>query len=280
MISKSNITFVVFARDEAQRIPYLLKNFQSYGDILIMLDDRTVDNTAEIAESFGARVYKFKNVGWTEDENTVNLVFGLVKTPWLYWAYVDELLPRSLLEKMVELSNQNQYEAIWMKRKNYHYGGVNLQNSPTLRFFKKGAIDFSQNKIGEFGKIVAPKEKVLFLPQQDNYAIHHFSTYDLNKFELAHNKYSNLEAKMNFDQGIKFSSFKLIFKPIYYFLRYLIAGGAWRRGWQGIIIAANYAFFFFNTQAKMWELENKVNIDSIEKKYDELKEKILKELEN
>ncbi|MBI4095135.1 MAG: hypothetical protein HY435_03010 [Candidatus Liptonbacteria bacterium] len=273
------ITFVVFARDESRRIPYLLRNLGGYGGVLVMLDDRTRDDTAAEARKFGARVELFQHPGWTEGAETVALVEKLAKTDWLYWAYVDELLTKSLLEKMAMLSRQDNYRAVWMWRKNYNYGGVKLDDGYTLRFFKKGAIDFMGNQIGRFGKIAVPEDQVLYLPRGEKYAVHHFSTYDVSKFEAAHGKYSTEEAKANLRLGRHFSGLKLVGKPIYFFLKYMIVGGAWRWGWRGLIITAQYCFYFFNIQAKMWEIENNVTVESMEKTYDSMKDKLLSDFD-
>ena len=273
-----NLTFVIFVRDEARRIEYFLRNVKWCGEILVMIDDRTVDNTAEIAKSFGARVHLFKHTGWTEGEEMTDFVIGLVHTDWIYWGYVDELIALPLVKKFAELSKQDVYSVVWVRRKNYNYGGVNMHNPYTLRFFKKGTIDFKGNIIGHFGKVVAPAGEILYLPQRDDMSIHHFSTYNLEKFELAHSRYSTLEAEDNIKSGYRgFSGFKLVVKPIYLFILFYVRGGAWRWGWRGLIICANYSFFYFNILAKMWEIENGVTLASIEEEYDRLKEKLLNE---
>ena len=107
--------------------------------------------------------------------------------------------------------------------------------------------------------------------------MHHFSTYDLKKFEEAHSPYSTEEAKANLRLSRRFSGFKLIGKPGYFFFKYMLVGGAWRWGWRGFIITAQYCFYFFNIQAKMWEFEHGVDVQSIERIYDRLKKEFLKD---
>lgn len=274
---KSNITFVLVVYNEAKRIHYVLDNLKGWGKILIV-DDESEDETVAIAKNYDCRVISQRRRGWAEDEQSMNFILDQVTTDWIYYGFVDELLPRRLLEEMLEISLQSKYRVVQIRRKNLNYGGVNLQNGTTCRFWYKGAIDFRNNIFGHFGKIVVSQAETLSLPKRDDYSIWHFSVYDLSRFEMAHSKYSSLEAISNIKGGKKFSSSRLILKPIYYFLRYMIVGGAWRWGWRGLIIAANYAFYFFNTQAKMWEIEHSVDVQMIEKDYSKIKEKLLKEL--
>ena len=275
MKKKGDITFVIFTYNEEHRLPYVLRAFHGYGDIMI-IDNWSTDKTIEIAKKYTPLVFQRDKVPFTEDEGTANYVFERAKTKWFYWGYADELLSKPLLEKMAEISLQDKYKVAWIRRKNYNYGGVNLKNGLTLRFFKKGAIDFTGNQIGRFGKIVASSDEIVTLPRADTHAIHHFSTYDIARFEAGHSKYSTEEAKANLRLGRHFSGFKLIVKPIYFFLRFMVIGGAWRWGWRGLIITAQYCFYFFNIQAKMWEIEHGANLESIEKEYDKMKENLLR----
>ena len=275
---KGDVTFVIFTYNEEHRLPYVLRAIHGYGDIMI-IDNWSTDRTIEVAKKYTPFVFQRDKVPFTESEESVKYVFERAKTNWFYWGYADELLPRPLVEKMADVSLQDRYKIVWIRRKNYNYGGVNLQNGLALRFFRKGAIDFRGNQIGRFGKVVVSENEVVTFPQTDAYSIHHFSTYNLEKFERSHSGYSTEEAKANLSLGRHFSGFKLIVKPIYYFLRYMIVGGAWRWGWRGLIITAQYCFYFFNIQAKMWEMEHGVTAESIESKYSEIKENILKEFD-
>ncbi len=243
----------------------------------MIIDNYSTDNTVEIAKRYTNEVYLYKNTGWVEDEQTTNFVLGKVTTDWVYWGSVDELLPKTLLNKLVELSFQDQYKLVIMRRRNYHYGSktLYLQNALQQRFFRKGAIDFKNNKIHAFGKVLVSPHEILYLPMNDSYSIHHFSTYNISKFEIAHSKYSDIEAKQKFENGVKFSRLKLFLHPIMIFLRYYFINGGWKSGWRGFFMTMQYCFFFFNGQAKIWELENDIILETIEKSYDRLKDEMI-----
>src|SRR3989338_7687279 len=153
--NRHNLRFVIPAKNEEKRIKYVLDCLKGYGNILL-LNDGSSDRTVEIARQYlDLTVHDIESsFGVTETEEIMEIVHRLVSTDWIYWGFVDEILARPLVEKMTELSLQDKYRAVWIRRKNYNYGGVNLDNGYALRFFKKGAIDFKDNKIGRFGKIV------------------------------------------------------------------------------------------------------------------------------
>lgn len=276
-----NITFVLFAYNEERRIQYVLRNLQPYGHILVV-DNMSTDRTVEISKSFGADVFSRKNdLGWGESEDEVARVLSKVKTNWVYWGSVDELCPRELLEKFVEVSSEDKYQIVYARRKNINYGieKMVLDVPFQVRLFRRGSIDFKGNTIHNFGRIVCKPEEILRLPKTDKYSVYHFSTYDLGKFELNHHTYSGIEAKQKIDKGKKFSLMRLIIFPAVVFFKFYILNGVWRFGVAGLIMCMEYLFFRFNVAAKMWEIENGVNLESIEKKYDAMKEKLLSDNE-
>jgi hypothetical protein len=88
---------------------------------------------------------------------------------------------------------------------------------------------------------------------------------------MAHSAYSDVEAAAVED----FSPVTLMFAPLKWFLKYFFKHGGWRGGWAGYIMVMQYAFFHFNVQAKVWERKNNVTLESIEKRYDVIKEKLI-----
>lgn len=273
------ITFVIFTFNEERRIEYVLRRFQAYGKILIV-DNFSTDKTVEIAKKYQANVFQRKNeMGWGEEEHEVERILSKVDTEWVYWGYADEIAAPGLLEKMVEVSTGSKYKIIKFQRRNVHYGvkDLYLENAIQYRYFKKGSIDFKGNKIHGFGNIVCKNEEILELPLVDDYALFHFSTYNISKYEQNHSVYSDVEAKHNVEKGKKIKVKHLIARPIKMFLKYYIINGGWKAGIPGLIMTMQYCFFTFNTLAKTREIDNNVTLETIEKNYDKLKEDMLKQ---
>ncbi len=117
------------------------------------------------------------------------------------------------------------------------------------------------------------------MPLDEKYYIHHLSTYNVKKFEQGYMKYADIEADLRFQAGERASFMKLCFTlPVYFFV-YFFWQGAWRSGKPGLIMVVQFMIYRFNTWARIWELENGVTIQSIEKNYDLIREDILKKIE-
>jgi glycosyltransferase involved in cell wall biosynthesis len=269
---KNKITFIVFTYNESRRIEYILKSFEGFGAVVIM-DNYSTDNTADIARSYGAKVFLHHHPGYAEEETVAKNAIGKAETDWIYWGYADELLPKTLLRKLVALAADDNIKVVNIPKKNLHYGmeDFNLESGgASPRLFRKKALDFTGTLIHQFGKVTCCPEEVVTLEPRDEFSIYHCSTYTISKFEIGHSKYSDIEAR----QEGKFQIRKLLF-PVKFFVRHYLFKRPWQFGIGGFIYVMQYCFFYFNIQAKKWEIENGITLDSIEAKYDAIKEKLL-----
>ncbi len=268
------ITFLLFTYNEARRIEYVLRCFQSFGRIVVM-DNHSTDETVAIARRYGAEVYDHDHPGYVEEERVAANALAKVSTDWVYWAYGDEILPKPLLKRLNEIAAEGRYKLVNIPRKNLHYGIETLNfdsGGRNPRFFRKGSMDFACTQIHQFGRFTGGPDEVLNLPVEDRFSIYHCSTYNIRKFEQAHSRYSDIEAGHG-----SFSPRRLFMHPFRKFFYYYFRRGAWKSGWAGFIMVMQYCFFLFNVHAKRWENKYGVTLESIEKNYDRVKERLLRE---
>lgn len=274
----AEITFLVFTFNEARRLDYILRCIQPYGDIVV-IDNFSADKTVEIARRYTGKVYQFKNPGYVENEETMSFALSKANTKWVYLTYVDELLPKPLLEELVRISKQDRYDIVEIYRKNYMYGQeVYNYGKHHLRMFLPNSVDFKGNIVHKLGHYLVSKDRVQKISATDNMSIWHFSSYNSNKLESAHNRYANLEASQLHAAGKRFSGLRAIFKFIFYFWGTYVGLGGIRGGWPGLFISVQIAYFKFSIEARLWEFENNVTLESIEETYDKLKERLIKPL--
>ena len=67
------------------------------GDILVV-DHYSGDRTVEVAKKLGAKVIKYKNLGWSESKEQMDFIFSHVKTDWICIGSADELIPETCLK--------------------------------------------------------------------------------------------------------------------------------------------------------------------------------------
>ncbi len=273
-----NISFVIFTYNEEQRIEYVIKNFINYGDVLVM-DYGSTDRTKEIAEQCGATyILRPKMEGHIENEKMLAFVEEQVKTDWIYWGHADQMMPKQLLDKLAELSKQDRYKYVYLPFHTYLFGDVEhvmLKGSYPI-FFRKGFVDFSTNKMHGLGRFTGESDEVLWLLDSKEYAVRHYSLYDVNKFVAGHLKYANMEAQQKFEDGKKFSVYRLIGGMVRYFFMYYKL--AWRSGIRGLIASLLNAFFRGMVYMRLYELEHDITLESIETQFREDKIKLLEDL--
>lgn len=278
---KGNISFVICVYNEEKRIGSVIKNFINYGEVIV-LDGGSTDNTKAISESLGAKFYirpKSDKV-YLETQEMYDFIITVVETDWIYWGFADNLMPRQLLEKLVEVSRQKVIKYVYVPIHTYLWGDT---KAPILKgaypnFFMKDMVDFSLNKIHGLGRFLGNKNEILRLPDKKEFAIRHYSLYDLNKFVVGHLRYANAEAQQKFSDGKKFSVFYLVGGMLRYFVMYFKRG--FRTGSSGLIVSLCNMFFRFMVYARLYELENNITLDSIEAIYLEDKLKLLYEIEH
>ena len=270
---KNKITFILFAFNEESRIQYPIECFLPFGDVLVV-DNFSVDKTVEIATRCGAKVIQYdnsKNMGIAECSEEASFVFQHVNTEWVFWGYVDEMIPKVCLELYLDLTQtKSPYKIIVQKHKTMLYD-PSLEFMPAnvvIRLFKVGAIEFlpagtAIHSLGRISKNVR-KEELYFLPPVDQLSIHHFSVYTTEKLTNTHNRYSNFHAKLMLKEvGI----INIIFKPIIVFLFIYLIQGSWRKGILGFIVARQYSNYIFQVLCKAYEINNKIDSNSIEEKF-------------
>lgn len=280
MQQKSNITFILFSFNEEIRIEYVVRNLVPFGEV-ILLDGGSTDRTKEIAEKFGAKFVVRPKIttAYVETSEMFEFAKSVSSNEWLYWGYVDNLLPKTLLNRMVEIAKENIFSYVHIPVYTYLWGEINV---PVIKafygnFFKKSLMDFSNNKMHGVGKFIGKKEEMLYLPNKLEYAIRHFSLYDLNKFVGGHLKYANAEAEEKLNGGIRFSTIYMLGSMANYF--YLFYKRGFKAGVKGLFISLLYVFFRLLVFVRLYELENNITLESIEKDFVKEKLKLVEEVE-
>ncbi len=276
----SNISFVIFTKNEEKRIGYIIRNFIKYGEVLVF-DDYSNDKTQEIVESLGGKfITRPPTIKQPDTIEMYSFARQYIMNDWIFWGCADHMLPVELLEKMREISLQSKYKCAQVPIFTYLFGDTKnpAHKGYNSRFFKKDSVNFANNYFHGLGQFTGAKDEILFLPMCEEYAIHHYSLYDLHKFLSKHLAYAEVEAQEKFEKNKKFSIFLMFGAMLRYFIMFYKY--SFRNGVRGLNVAILYAFFRSMVYIKLYEIENGINLESIESKFTKSKEQILKEIEN
>lgn len=274
----SNITFAILTYNEEKRISYTIRNLIKYGEVVI-LDGESTDKTKEISEKLGAKFFVRPPSSWPPVENQINFDFlkSIIKTDWIYWGYADNILPKKLLEQLTLISKQNIIKMVYAPLYTYLWGNVDnyAQKAYIPVLYHKDFISFSNARIHSMGDFTGNKSEQLTLPDTEEYAVKHFSLYDMHKFVSGHLKYAEVEAEGKFSSGKKFSVIRMLAAMVRYM--WIYGKCSYKNGVLGLMIILHYAFFRLMAYTKLYELEHGITLEKIEQNYSVLKEKILKD---
>lgn len=272
MVYSDKITFVIFTYNEEARIERVIRNFSGWARILIV-DNHSTDATRDISEKMGAEVFLNKNNGWFEDYETIQRIQDRVETPWLYWGFADELLDHETLDVIIQAVESGLYKIVNIARKNYYYGRFchDAYADRLNRIFEKDAIDFFGNVIHSFGKPAVPNDKILFLNSKI-YFVRHFISNNAKSYLATIDRYTDIQAK----EHAGFSIFRLFAHLVKSFLKNYIFGGAYKAGKPGLFIVLQMMYYQCILLMKIYEKDNSLSIDGIEKLNNLEREKMLK----
>ncbi|MFH1601898.1 MAG: glycosyltransferase family 2 protein [Candidatus Shapirobacteria bacterium] len=247
------ISGVVIAKDEEGRIKKCLESLR-FCDEIIVIDDYSTDNTAKIARSRGAAVYKkHLNQDFSSQRN-----FGLAKAKneWVFFLDADEKVTPSLSQEIVRHlrnANKEKNKGFYFFRQDY-FLNQKLNFGETahvklLRLAKKSAGKWKGRVHEEW--IVKGKTGFFQNP------LLHYPHRELSDLLAKINFYSGLKAQELAKKGEKSSLSMIIAFPLGKFLKNYFWLQGFRDKTAGFIFAMAMSFHSFLTRAKLWQSSKK-----------------------
>lgn len=267
-----DLTFVVFAYNEEARIERVVRNFVRSGRVLVV-DNHSTDRTREIAERAGASILVHKNPGWVEDENTVSVVKAAVVTPWIYWAFADEMVDGPTMAAILAAIAAGDCSIINIARKNYYYGEFcQGAYADTLnRVFRKEAIDFTGNKIHQFGRPTVPAAAVRRLDPSKFY-VHHFISHTAKDYLRSIDRYTDIEPKTVPSSTVR----RIIASMVKTFIANYILRKGYKAGLPCFFVIVQQAYYTALLNMKRHEAANGLVREVIEERNNAVRDRLLR----
>ncbi len=246
--TNQKITGVVITLNESSNIKECLESLKNVCDELIVVDSNSKDNTVEIAESMGAKVYKQSYLGDGPQKN-----FGLqyASNKWILSLDADERLTEEMIKdiKSLDLDNttndayafrrRNLIGSRWLKRCGWYPDYCTRLYNKDLTRFK----DVKQHSYVDAKNVQKLKSDIL-----------HYSFKNIGElFAKPGRPFTSRGAKILYKQGKKVNAFTPVTHSVNAFIRkYFIQGGI-LAGIDGLTVSLSAAIYAYIKYARLLE---------------------------
>jgi tetratricopeptide (TPR) repeat protein len=133
MTQNSNLSLSIIVKNEAKNLSNCLQSVQNFVDEIILIDTGSTDNTKEIAQSFGAKIYNYL---WQDDfAQARNYALEYVTTEWVLVLDADEVLNPSVIPHFQEAISQKYALVVNLIRE--EIGSLSSPYSQLSRLFRR-----------------------------------------------------------------------------------------------------------------------------------------------
>lgn len=246
---KLSVAFITFNEDRI--IEKNLNSIHDLADEIIVVDSFSTDHTVEICEKFSKVKFvqkKFEGFGKQK-----NYAISLCSGDWILFLDADEIPDQQAqqsIKKIVEANTPpfNVYEIAFNNiflGKALKYGGWG--NTKRERLFKRNFGKYSEDIVHECFITSEKKGKI-------EGKINHYTYKDIYHHIEKSNKYTSMMAEKMYANGKRSNALKIIFKPIYQFIKSYIIRLGFLDGLVGYYAAATAAFYTFLKYKKLHEI--------------------------
>ncbi len=260
------ISVYIIAFNEEDKIRQALESVQ-WADEIIVADSFSTDHTADIAQSYGARVVQIPFNGFGSLRNDA---INACSHPWIFSLDSDERCTeeaRQEIEAIIsswDIKDQDSLDAYYVPRRNYfmgqwikHAGFYPDYRQPQL--FRKGALRFKDDAVHERYEVISDKPcgyMTAFINQ--------IPFKNLEEIIHKANRYSTLGAQKLHKSGKRAGLFTAFSHGFWAAFTLYVLKLGFLDGWPGLIIAfANFEGTFYK-YAKLY-LKQK-GLDSFDSK--------------
>lgn len=244
------ISVIIIAKNEAENLKRSLPKLHWCDDI-VLIDDCSSDQTAEIAKSFGAKVFQRAFDGFGTQKQ-----YAVAQTthPWVLNLDADEVMEDALIQEILSLKESEGITAYELPIQHVFLGKVfkhgKESNYPHLRLFNKNKGNFNNavvhEKVITTGRTLQLKGKVL-----------HYSYKNLEHYFQKFNSYTQSGALKLKEKGkSRPLALCVLSFPIYFFKHYFVYRNL-LNGKEGFIWSYLNAWYHTVKYLKLYELNQK-----------------------
>jgi len=225
-----------------------------WADEIVVVDSFSKDRTFEICKEYTGRVYQHKWLGYVGQKELIKKMAG---HPWILFIDADEEVSDELRAQILrefESGENRKYEGYEFPRKVFFLGQWVTHGEwwPDIKmrlFLKDKGVCTGQEPHDHV--IVQGRVKRL------SGCLHHYTYDDISDQIYTLNRFSTIAATSLKNEGRRFSTIDLLFRPFFRFIKGYIFKRGFLDGHRGLVIALMSSIGVFYKYAKLWELSLK-----------------------
>ena len=248
--SKVGLSVSLIASNEEKNIGKCLDSVQAIADEIIVVHNDCVDDTVEIAKSFGAKCFEEKWHGYRDQKN---ISLAKATKSWVLCLDADETVSPALLSSIKEFLKREPLDGVdgyVLNRRSFFLGRwINHGDwypDRKLRLIRNGNATWSGSLVHE---LLRAKGDVRRMDGD----LLHFSYPSMNTFIEKTISFSDLYLQRQLDAKRKWSFFSVFFRPIWRFVRGYFFRMGFLDGFPGFFIAVSTAFATFFKHSRLYE---------------------------
>jgi len=245
------LSICILALNEEKNIKACLQSIQNIADeIVVVIDDETTDQTADIAKNYTKNVI-IKN---HEDNFHKNKQYTLEQATnnWILWLDGDEAIETELADEIRNILKDPQFPAYKIPRKNMMFGKwiahTGWYPDYQIRLFQKSKTHFPCQRIHEDPKVDGK------LGTLENHIIHN-NYQSITQFIDKLNKYTSNDALYQAKKQ-KYHDKDLLIKPMEEFCKRFLMWDGNKDGSYGLMLSQLQAMYALVTATKIMELDH------------------------
>jgi glycosyltransferase involved in cell wall biosynthesis len=243
-----SLTVSIIARDEGSRISRCLESVQWADEIRVIVDDRSTDNTAEVARRFTNQVHVRAFAGFSDQRQWAD---DQASSDWILSLDCDEVVTAELADEIRTVVARSSFDAFRVPHLDYmfgrwiRHGGWYPQYH--VRLYRRGEVRWER----AVHEAVSVPRKLGTL----RHPILHYSHRRVIDWVAKMERYTTLEALSLYDNGTRIGLARLVFEPILYAGYKLIIQQGWRDGVHGFVLANLLGCYRMIRNFKLWDLQ-------------------------
>jgi len=248
-MANKTLSVAIVSFNEEENIGRTLKSIADFADEIIVVDSNSTDKTREIAISYGAKVFL---EDWKGYVNQKNSALEKCKGDWILCLDCDEVVTEELKSEIIKAIDIPGIDGFFINRRVVYLNkelkhawqpDLKLRLVRRMAFPRWTGYDPHDSLIinGKTGRL---KGILLHYPYKN--IDHHF-------MKLIN--YARISASSYREMNKKFKLYKLIFNPIFAFLKQYLLKRGFLDGFRGFIVAFSSFCYVFLKYLFLWEKE-------------------------